>query len=473
MKILICGAGKITDELLKRFSQNWEATIVDIREEHLRPFVNRFPNVTRLQEGDASSLVVLDEVHMEKHDFVLALTNNDRVNLTVAKTAREKNIRSIMAIVRDSGLIQEFQELGVWILPFYTIASRKIYQHLKNPRVGITSLGQGEGELMEVEIDRDYLKNEKKAEKFKRENWRLVGVIRNRELILPDADTELKEGDRALLIGKPDLFKMFCEEWECEAPNFPLNYGFNLMIAVPSQGKFDKSGLIQEALYLAHNTQIQKLFIVCHKEVGESLKPIDRWAESLNIEFIHVGEKVFRSISNLQQLESTGILVIPPMESSFLNTLIKPVTIDLAHRLPAPILVSRSTKPYENILVPFNGSPQTERALEIAADLAKQLESKVSVVIVEEPEFLHGEKEEEDRWHKKMTRQINELAHLHKIQIEEHIRHGNPVKEILSIAKGYDLLIIGSSNREKELLSPNVGEMLVKEAPCSVLIVTE
>jgi hypothetical protein len=33
-------------------------------------------------------------------------------------------------------------------------------------------------------------------------------------------------------------------------------------------------------------------------------------------------------------------------------------------------------------------------------------------------------------------------------------------------------MIIGSSRRKKEFFSPNVGDILVRKSPCSVLILT-
>jgi len=57
MKIIICGAGRITDELLKRVGANWEITMIEKQEARLRPFSNRFPIIVRVLAEDASSPV--------------------------------------------------------------------------------------------------------------------------------------------------------------------------------------------------------------------------------------------------------------------------------------------------------------------------------------------------------------------------------------------------------------------------------
>jgi Trk K+ transport system NAD-binding subunit len=55
MKIIICGAGRIADELLKRVGTHWEITVIDKDETKLAPFSRRFDNVSPLMAEDASS----------------------------------------------------------------------------------------------------------------------------------------------------------------------------------------------------------------------------------------------------------------------------------------------------------------------------------------------------------------------------------------------------------------------------------
>ncbi|MGA6925774.1 MAG: NAD-binding protein, partial [Desulfosarcina sp.] len=68
MKLLVCGAGRITDELLKRIGANWEVTLIDKKEARLAPFSNRFPNVVRVMTEDASSAVVLGQAGLAEQD---------------------------------------------------------------------------------------------------------------------------------------------------------------------------------------------------------------------------------------------------------------------------------------------------------------------------------------------------------------------------------------------------------------------
>lgn len=153
MKVLVCGVGRITDELLKRVSEDWEITVVEKDEKKLEFLNDRFPNILRAMHGDASSPVVLEQAGLAKQDYVLALTNDDRVNYAIAAFAKEKNIHNIMAVVRDPEILPKFKGLDVWTTPTATTLARKIYNHLKDPHLNVIDLGQGEGEILELELD--------------------------------------------------------------------------------------------------------------------------------------------------------------------------------------------------------------------------------------------------------------------------------------------------------------------------------
>ncbi|UCE83142.1 MAG: universal stress protein [Deltaproteobacteria bacterium] len=68
---------------------------------------------------------------------------------------------------------------------------------------------------------------------------------------------------------------------------------------------------------------------------------------------------------------------------------------------------------------------------------------------------------------------VRDLAHIHKFEFEEIVKQGNPVKEIVALSDDYNLMIIGSTTKEKGLFSPHVGERIAQEVRCSVLIIAK
>jgi nucleotide-binding universal stress UspA family protein len=103
-------------------------------------------------------------------------------------------------------------------------------------------------------------------------------------------------------------------------------------------------------------------------------------------------------------------------------------------------------------------------------DLGRQLGAMITVMIVEDPGFLSGD--EDDGFVRRNQARIRELAHIHKTPVEQISVRGNPVRQIVDTALSHDLLVIGSTNRDRGFITPNIGEHLAEKAPCSVLIVT-
>ncbi len=471
MKVLVCGVGRITDELLKRVSEDWEITVIEKDKKKLEFLTDRFPNPLRTMHGDASSPVVLEQAGLAKQDYVLALTNDDRVNYAIAAFAKDKNIHNIMAVVRDPEILPKFKDLDVWTTLTATTLARKIYNHLKDPHLNVIDLGQGEGEILELELDDMTANRLKSVTGLYGDDWRPIGILRKGDLIFPTVNTRLLKGDRLLILGKSGLFETFADHLVQDKPRFPLSYGQELILAVLSEGPSDKSELLNEALYLARNAHITNIRVMYKKEDRVIAGRLEQWAESLQI---HI-EPCNGSIrETLAEVEGAGIAVIPPISPTFLESLTKPVMMSLAHELHCPLLISRHTAPYKNILLPFNGNNAAEAALEAAIDLAMQCGARLSVLVVEEPDFLHGNHNRSpNQWRDDMLARVRSVAHIRKIRIHEQIRSGNPVKEILSTADSYDLLVIASATGRKELLEPNVGETIVREAPCSALVVTK
>lgn len=471
MKLLICGASRLTDELLKRLGEHWEITLVDKAEKRLHPFSTRFSSVVRLVSGDGSSPVLLEEAGLADHDYVLALTDDDRVNLAICQFARREGVKNRIALVRDPERLPDFEAAEAWTVPTSNLVARHIYRYLKDPRVNIINLGQARAELMELEIGKQYLARYPRAGDFAHSDWRLVGLFRKNELLFPQADTPLKLGDRLLILGKSELYNAFSRVMEAERPHFPRTYGQELILGVFDDDPPDKSELINSALYFARNTQTLNIQVVCEKGACKVRSQLARWSESLEISLTETEKKLENVLTGFSRERDAGVVVIPRLSPSFVETLLGTRMIDLAHQLPCPLLVVKSPTPYDRILVPFNGTLSAQRSLEIALDLASQFRAEVTAVIVKEPDFLHGRELSEEDWEKQTLNQVRELARIHKIKVKEQVRAGNPVREILSVADGYNLLVMGSSNREKSLFTPNVGDLLARKAPCSVLVV--
>jgi len=472
MKIIICGAGRITDELLKRIGANWEITLIEKEEAKLAPFSNLFPSIVRVMAEDASSPVVLEKAGLPDQDGVLAMTNDDSVNLAIVRFAREADIKTVLSLVRDSEMLPAFQKLDVWTISMTTDAARKVYQFLKDPRIRIVDLGEGEGELLELAVGKQDLPRLADVGALQNPQWRMVGVLRENKLLFADTSAVIKEGDRLLVLGKADLYNAFSSRLAEKQLHFPRTYGQQMVMGLGDEASIDVAELLNEAFYLAQGTHIEKIKIVCGKSDAEIQETLSRWSESLAIEVLEGETDVKKRVVRAAGDNDAGLVVFPYKKQSFLRSFFGNAVMNLARGLPCPLLLAKLSDPYEQVLVPFNGSLAGQRALEIAMDLSRQLSATVSVVIVVEPSYLRGKSSTTGQWEQQMLKQVRELSRVHKIKVEELVRRGNPVKEIVAAAADYQLLILGVDDSRSGFFSIDVAGVIVDKAPCSVMLVS-
>jgi len=207
MKILIVGAGKTRREILRRLGEAWSVTLVDIVSDRLNLLKKNFKQVTKTVLGDASSLITLKEANLENQDFVVGVTNHDDVNLEVCRLAKERGIKNIVALVNDSLNLKEFDRLNVRPVCWSYLAAREIELSLENPRLFVTTIGGGKGEIMEIEVSRYAPVVGKKIREFRARNWLIAAIYRKGELIIPHGDTIIQSNDWITIIGHPDLYQ--------------------------------------------------------------------------------------------------------------------------------------------------------------------------------------------------------------------------------------------------------------------------
>jgi trk system potassium uptake protein len=469
MKALICGAGKYTRSLLSRLGERWHITLIDRSESVLTELSHNHDTVAKAITGDASSPVLLEEADLENSDYVLALTDNDKVNLAVARYAREKGVKHILSVVRQPEFTEQYQGLDVYTLFPADRVAGTMYHYLQDPRINVFPVSQGQGELVEVLVTRDNWIAGIGIDQLDHPDWRLVAVFRDGAMLPMNDEIRVELGDRIILLGKRNFFRSVCSLLACAHMPFPTTWGRNLLVVLTDRDPAKNHPVLDECMYIVPQTSIGHLSVLRHIDTPDPSEYLAEWTGRYDIR-MHVSEKnPIRQLPALCEEENIALVIIRPLETSFLKSLTTPEMTALAHSLPCPLLVARKSTPYHRILVPFKGSAKSVLALETAIDMAEQFDAAVDTVVVRQPDFIHegntgGSPEA-------IFKRVREIGHIRKMEIGEILREGNPVREIVAQSEEHDLMIIGSTQREKELLSPHVGELLIERAACSVLVI--
>ena len=469
MKVLICGAGKYTRSLLDRLGERWHITLIDPSESILTQLSHHYDTIAKAITGDASSPVLLEEAGLENSDYVLALTDNDKVNLAVARYAREKGVKHILSVVRQSELTEQYQGLDVYTLFPADRVAGTMYHYLQDPRISVFPVSQGQGELVEVLVTRDNWIAGISIGHLDHPDWRLVAVFRDGVMLPLNDEITVQMGDRIILLGKRNFFRSVCSLLACAYMPFPTAWGRNLLVVLTDKETERSRPILDECMYMVPQTSIGHLSVLRHSDIPDPSDYLAEWTGRYEIRMHTTDRNPLRQLPELCRKENIALVIIRPLETSFLKSLTTPEMTALAHSLPCPLLVARKSTPYHRILVPFNGSAKSVLALETAIDMAEQFDATVDTVVVQQPDFIHEGNTGGPP--KAIFTRVREISHIRKMEIGEILRKGNPVKEIIAQSEEHNLMIIGSTQREKELLTPHVGELLIQRAACSVLVI--
>jgi nucleotide-binding universal stress UspA family protein len=136
---------------------------------------------------------------------------------------------------------------------------------------------------------------------------------------------------------------------------------------------------------------------------------------------------------------------------------------------------------FRTILHPTDFSPAAEEAFQLAGSLARDHGARLVVLHVNPPplasEFPVGPQEEIADFKEVVWEEFRRLEaldpHIREVRLECRFVDGDPVREILRLARDVDcdLIVMGTHGRSglSRLLMGSVAEQILRKAPCPVL----
>ncbi len=146
MRILIVGGGKVAEELIKHIDpRKNQVYIVEKNPERRQELMSKYDVFIIGKDATDVSLYTSD-VKMDQIDMVLALTNNDEVNILVLAIAKIYNVPYRIARVNDHKIAELVRELGLGIpisQPSITASMIKNYITAITSSVELTNINLG------------------------------------------------------------------------------------------------------------------------------------------------------------------------------------------------------------------------------------------------------------------------------------------------------------------------------------------
>lgn len=200
MKIIIVGGGETGLTLANLLGDGHDITIIEKDEPLAKEVANKTSAL--VIKGDATDVSILREAAISKSDAIIVVTGEDKTNLMICQIAKTEKVKKIISLVNSAKNEELFTKLGIHLLVSVvgtnvTGIKRMLYKY-GDERI-IAQLGAGEVQVIEQVISKDSKLVGKKA---KIKNAVIAAIYKSGELIIPNEETVLEEGDVLLVAVK-------------------------------------------------------------------------------------------------------------------------------------------------------------------------------------------------------------------------------------------------------------------------------
>ena len=220
-RIVIIGGGNIGLYIAKELEDEDEGNrvkIIELSEERAEYVANRL-NKSMVVNGSALDEVILEEVNISKAETVIAVTNDDEVNILSSLLAKNMGAKFCFTLLNNHSFVPLMSNLGidVTVNPRESTVS-SILQHVRRGKIRAAhTLKDDKAEVLEAEISESIGLVGKKLGDIDFPEKTVVGaIIRDGEFIEADQQETLQRRDRliimTLLKDVSDVEDLFCAQ---------------------------------------------------------------------------------------------------------------------------------------------------------------------------------------------------------------------------------------------------------------------
>ena len=212
-RIVVVGAGNVGLNLIKIIENDFPdigCKIIDNDLERTTTIASQLSEQNTILFGDALDANILKEAGASNAEAIISVTDDDEVNIFSSLLAKDLGCKRSMAIVSNTNYrrLSKKLDLDVLINPG-NITTSAILQYVRRGKVReVHDFGNERGEIMEIEILPTTKFADKKIEDLTiPEGVVIGGIVRNKELIIPDNNTILLVNDKLIIFSDPSSIK--------------------------------------------------------------------------------------------------------------------------------------------------------------------------------------------------------------------------------------------------------------------------
>jgi trk system potassium uptake protein TrkA len=208
MKVAIAGAGAVGRSIARELVENsYDVTLIERNAGHYD--VDAIP-AAHWHLGDACELSLLEAVHLEEFDVVIAATGDDKVNVVLSLLAKtEFAVPRVVARVNDprnEWLFDSAWGVDVAVSTPRMLASLVEEAFAVGDLVRLMEFRQGNANLVEITLPDDTPWGGRPVRKLSLpRDAALVTFLRGPRVIVPEPDQPLEGGDELLFVTTSEV----------------------------------------------------------------------------------------------------------------------------------------------------------------------------------------------------------------------------------------------------------------------------
>jgi trk system potassium uptake protein TrkA len=208
MYILIIGAGEVGYYLAQLLlEEEHDAVVIDKSAERCDK-ISRDLDIVATQ-GDGTEPRLLEKAGVKEADAVVALTGQDETNMIISLLAKELGAKQVAARISKVDYDEQvLKKLGIDIVIHpEAAAAGYIAELITKPEVlDLAFISRGSAEIMEIQItEKSKIAGKKIKDIEHPPGSALVAIFEDKNLVIPDAETLIKPGQKILILAKREI----------------------------------------------------------------------------------------------------------------------------------------------------------------------------------------------------------------------------------------------------------------------------
>lgn len=209
MKIVVIGAGKVGFNVSKSLSEEQhDVIVIDKNPEVLSSVADRQDVMTVV--GNGASAKLLEEIGIRSVDVLIAVTENDELNMIACMIAKHCGVPKTVARVRNADytsphpLMLSYGEYGIdmFINPEH-LAAQEIFRLIEAPMAtDMEYFWDGKLSLIGLKVEERLDIVGKTISELNLNKLTVVALIRNGKAIIPNGNTRLLAKDKIFVLGQ-------------------------------------------------------------------------------------------------------------------------------------------------------------------------------------------------------------------------------------------------------------------------------